>query len=177
MRTSDEEAIGVMGRTSQCIIALLKSGLNSEGLIGGFSIECLKRLHATLVNDRVAQATEPSSSSSSSSSVLLACEAVLPLTSSEVASGASLLHITAALCEHTSAELLSQCHLPSLLSACGDIVEYHAHVLERENVQGVIRLTLKERTTYEEMVMGGAISLNIVLGLLSAVMAGARKVS
>ena len=174
MRTSDEEAIGVMGRTSQCIIALLKSGLNSEGLIGGFSIECLKRLHATLVNDRVA---EPSFSSSSSSSVLLACEDVLPLTSSEVASGASLLHITAALCEHTSAELLSQCHLPSLLSACGDIVEYHAHVLERENVQGVIRLTLKERATYEEMVMGGAISLNIVLGLLSAVMAGARKVS
>lgn len=192
VETSNEETVEVMGRTSQSVITLLKSGLNSEAIIGTFFIECLQYLRTTLSNTRVPPAADPSSSqaelssssssqaepsSSSSSSVLLACEDVLPLTSNEVASNASLLHITAAICEYASTELLSQCNLPSLLSACGAIVECHAHVLERESARGVIRLTLKETSTYEEMVMGGAISLNIVLGLLSAIMAGAREVS
>lgn len=216
---SDAQAVDSMEHTSQCVVTLLKSGLNSEGLIGGFFIECLNHLNTTissqsdtnsgLDHDRGSYSDTNSGldhnkgsqsdtnsrldhdgldhnkgsqsdtisildhgSAASSSSVLLACEDNLPLTSGEVSSSASLLHITAALCEYLGQEVIAQSHLPSLLAACGGIVECHAQVLQRAD--SGIRLTVKrEESVYEEMVMGGPLSLSIVLGLLSAVMAGA----
>lgn len=171
MRMSDEQAVDGMERTSQCITTLLKSGLNSEGLIGSFFVECLNHLHTIISNhsDTDTAMLEPSSSSA-----LLACEDVLPLTSGEVVRGSPLLHTTATLCNDASDEVLSQCCLPSLLAACGAIVNCHAQVLDRRDE---VRVALREMPAYGETVMGGALSLNIVLGLLSAVMLGVRKVS
>ena len=65
--------------------------------------------------------------------------------------------------------MIHHAHLPSLLGACADIITCHAHSLEAGRE---VRLEVKE-----EVMMGGSVSLNIVFGLLSAVMAGARKVS
>lgn len=177
VHTSDEQAVDGMERTGQCIITLLKSGLNSEGLIGIFFVECLHHLHTTISDSRDTDKPILAPSSSPSSSVLLACEDVLPLTSGEVARGSTLLHTTATLCKYASDEVLSQCHLPSLLAACGAIVNCHAQILERRDGRGGIRVALMEMPAYGETVMGGSLSLSIVLGLLSAVMLGVRKVS
>jgi hypothetical protein len=172
---SDEEAVGLMGGVSEDIITLFKSGLNSECLIGQFFVECLKHFHAIMASSR--DGSRVDDEAKLSSSVLLECEKVLPLTSGEVVDGVTLLHITAALCEEVSSKLLSQCHLPSLLAVCGDIVRCHAQVLGRGDARDGVCLAVRETPSYEELLLGGSLSLNIVLGLLSAVMAGARTVS
>lgn len=176
VRVSDAQAVDGMEHTSQCLITLLKAGLNSEGLIGGFFIKCLNHLNTTISN----RGTQPDIISGaniaarSSSSLLLACEDAL--TSGEVSSGASLLHTAAALCEFLGQEVIAQSDRPSLLIACRRIVDCHAQVLERGG-SGVRLTARREEPAYEEVVVGGALSLSIVLGLLSAVMAGAGTVS
>lgn len=199
---SGAQTLDAMELASQGVVKLLQSRLNSGTLVGDFFIECLKHLNVVISSNGISEQDENTrkgttitddvgtlpgtnpgfylpltlSPQASSSSVLLACEAALPMSSSELSSGTSLLHCVAALCECLSGELLSQCHLPSLLAACGAIMARHAAVLER--VSGGVTLSIAGGgPVYEEEVLGGSISLSTVLGLVSAVMAGARKVS
>ena len=171
---------------------LLQTGLNSEGLIGEFFVKCLSHFNSMVTGGPSTGSTGVHGSTDScsnthgldhapvsppSSSALLACEATLPASSAEVCNGAALLHTIAALCEHMSDSVLSQSHLPSLLAACGDTLACHAKALEGERGEGEVRFSSREPAAFEERVVGGAVSLNIVFGLLSAVLAGARKVS
>lgn len=187
---SDSQAVLGMESTSRCVIMLLKSVLDSDpGLVGEFFIHCLKHLVAALSSPGHAHSSHAHTGASSHahtgtsshthtgdvslSSLLLECENTLPMSRAEVTNRAAILHTTAALCEHMGDHVIHHAHLPSLLEACADIITCHAHILG----EGQEEVRLEVKREYDEEMMGGPVSLNIVFGLLSAVMAGARKVS
>lgn len=187
------------------MIRLLQTDLNSDGVAGTFFTECLNHLaglvsqntkegqkgdsnsddqenakarHYSNLKDLTlskADDSKLSDNSQASSSVLLECEGLMPISLSELTDVASTLFITAALCEYMSEEVIEQAHLPSLLGACATILNSHARVLRaREEMGGVS--VLQDDVGGEELV-GGSVSLNLVFGLLSAVLSGARRVS
>lgn len=189
---SASRAVLDMESTSGCVVTLLKSSLDSDPeLAGEFFMHCLKHLAAALSDPSHAHTGDSSHAHTGDSShshtgdsshthtgdalsspLLLECESTIPLSCAEVTSRAAILHTTAALCEHMGDHVIHHSHLPSLLGACADIIACHAHALEAGQEVG-----LEVKREYEEEMMGGPVSLNIVFGLLSAVMAGVRKVS
>ena len=172
----DALELEAMELNGQYVIKLLQTVLNvEESILGTFFMRCLNHLADILSAKDLSQGVHHTETDSSS--VLLECEPLLPLSSHERISHTSALYVTAALCEHLSAEVISQVHLPSLLSACGQILTHHCKVLQgREGGRREGLLLTPCRSTYEEEVVGGTVSLSLVFGLLSAVMAGAREV-
>lgn len=179
-------SLDAVERTVEHIMQLLQSVLQTEGLVGTFFTECFNHLaDAIAVDSKIDLSTQKTAANNSergddnshqSSSVLLDCERLLPPSSSEVAGRTSALYVTAALCEHQGAKVIAQSPLPSLLTACGKILAGHARVMEERERARKEKFSLTEERGYDEAVLGGHVTLSLVFGLLSAVMAGARKV-
>lgn len=187
-RSSDSQdhaslPLAAMESTSQHVVKLLESDVGSESVTGAFFVECLSHLAAVLPHNSnkrkydtgSTNASEATVSSCESSSALLDCEHLMPMTISEMTDRTSTLYITAALCEHMGAKVISQVHLPSLLTACGGVLSQHAGVLEERGRR--VELSVQHQSDYGEEMVGGTVSLTLVFGLLSAIMSGAREVS
>lgn len=166
----DLNSLQLMEDNSNYAIKVLRSDLNTEGITGEFFIKCLKHLAVILSRDR-----ENLEDSRPSNSALLECEEVMPLSLSEIIKDSSALHVTAALCESLSDGVLGEAPLPSLLESCGDILASHARVLDRHH--GNVSISVVQECPYEERIVGGLVSLNIVIGLMSAVLVGTKQVS
>ena len=154
------------------VVHLLQSDFNSTGLIGDFFIKCLNHLAVVLgsgLKPHPEAGLGTSEGQSTSSSALLECEGVMPLSSSEVERGITVLSVTSALCEHMSERVLAEAPLPSLVAACKAVLNCHARCLEERGDVGDIRLSGTE-CCYGDMMMGGHISLDMVFRLLTTVL-------
>lgn len=174
---SESEELDLMESIGQHVIQLLQSDLNSDGLVGSFFIECLNHLASILCQDAKVDKQVSSESnlspSSVSSSALLECENNMPRSDSEVIHVASTLYITAALCEHMSEQVIKEMDLPSFLETCRIIMRCHAKFLDSTSGRGVVQIL--ESADAKEII-GGPVTLNIVLGMLSAILGENREV-
>jgi hypothetical protein len=167
-----------METTCQHLIHLLQSDWKSNGLVGEFFTECLKHLSVILSRDAMSNTGSdvvPGSGGQSTSSVLLECENNMPLSSFEVERGVGVIYTIATLCEQLNEKVLSEAHLPSLLGACRDILTCHTSYLANQGSN--IKVSGTAEPTYGEMMVGGSVSLSIVFGLLSAIIADVSNVS
>ena len=129
------------------------------------------------------QRSDPTSAGAVTSSALLECERRGSMTNlSEGYGDTSVLYLAAALCELMSADILEKINLPALFEVLSRVIDCHASLCpSQEGVakEGVVGLPLILQPSQSDCceLLGGPVTLSMALGLLSAVLGGARQVT
>ena len=169
--------LDIMENVGHYVIKLLQSNFKSCEIIGIFFMECMRCLELIIIGSTKFEHNVELKSklfdSSLNSSALLECEKNLPKSNSEILSNTAVLYTIASLCEHLCEEVLHHVHLPSLLETCKTILKCHAKVLD----DGCTKTLVLSERLYEDEFLCGPTTLNIVFGMLSAILSGAREVS
>lgn len=167
-----------MEEIGNCVLDLLRTDMKSCRLLGPLFVKCLQWLASALSCQcglaHPKDAAVAARVTSSSSAVLLQLEEAGEGSMTSL-SDAMALYTAAAICENMGNEMLEEVDPFPLLGIISDIVRCHAHV---SLPQADIKVSSSQaKRMGPESLTGGALTLSIAFGLMSALLAGNKPVS